>query len=178
MSVVRFAADTHFGHKAIAIKRGFKNEFEHDQHIIDEWNKVVHKKDTTYILGDVTMENTQFYYNLDCLNGRKIVVLGNHDMRQHVPELLKYVDQVSGILKYSAKGYPKIFLTHCPIHPRELEYRVKYNIHGHIHEYNVMYQGTTGKNNKPITKQDKRYICVSMEQINYQPKTLKELINE
>ena len=33
-------------------------------------------KDLTYILGDITMEKSQGYFQLDRLTGRKIVVLG------------------------------------------------------------------------------------------------------
>jgi calcineurin-like phosphoesterase family protein len=142
--------------------RGFKDIYEHDEHIIKQWNSVVHKRDLTYILGDITMEDPKWYFRLDELNGRKIVILGNHDRYQDVPELMKYVESVGAMVKY--KG---VFLTHCPIHTRELEYRVPFSIHGHIHEYNV---------ELPDGTKDVRYICVSMEQIDYKPKTLGELI--
>lgn len=178
MSQVRFIADLHFGHKNMAIKRGFKDEFEHDEHIIEKWNSVVHKKDTTYILGDVTMESTKWYFRLDALNGRKIVVLGNHDMRNHVQELLKYVDQVAGMIMYKNKDSEKIFLTHCPVHPMELGYRIKYNIHGHIHENtitrDVMKDSIFGR--IPSSEYDPRYICVSCEHVDYTPKLLSEII--
>jgi len=169
MSVVRFIADLHFGHKNCATWRGFQDEFYHDEKIIENWNNVVHKKDLTYILGDITMESKNDYYRLDALNGRKIVVLGNHDEPRHVEEMLKYVEKVGGMLRYSSKKYGKFFLTHCPIHPMELEYRVQYNIHGHIHEKLVL-----DKNSKP----DKRYICVSCEHVGYTPRTLEELLGD
>ena len=169
MSQVRFIADLHFGHKNMAIKRGFKDEFQHDEHIIEKWNKVVHKNDLTYILGDVTMETTKWYFNLDRLNGQKIVVLGNHDMSNHIAELLLYVYKVAGMIRYSQKGYPKVFLTHCPIHPSELDYRVAYNIHGHIHENTILL---------PNSKPDARYICVSCEHVDYTPKLFSELVNK
>jgi len=166
MSQVRFIADLHFGHDNMAEKRGFQDTFYHDEHIIDRWNRVVNKKDLVYILGDVTMESSKYYYQLDRLKGTKVVILGNHDMKNHVPELLKYVDKVSGMMKYSRKGYPKMFLTHCPIHPMELQYRVGYNIHGHIHENIVK-----GAGQLP----DKRYVCVSCEHVDYTPKLIEEL---
>ena len=171
MSVVRFISDYHFGHEICATKfRGFSSVDEMNEHIIKEHNKIVHKKDLTYILGDITMENSKYYHLLDRMNGRKKVILGNHDMLKDVPELLKYVDGVAAMVKY--KG---IFLTHCPIHPQELEYRVSRNIHGHLHEFNVtknIVEGTRDTNGKI---KDSRYINVSCEQVNYQPKTLKEL---
>ena len=169
MSTVRFIADLHLGHDNMAKRRGFQSTADHDNHIISRWNSVVSKRDLTYILGDVTMESKSHYQALDKLNGRKIVVLGNHDKASHVKDLLNHVESVSGMVKY--KG---IFLTHCPIHPRELEYRVSHNIHGHIHsnyvEYDVRLFGI-----KIVSRVDRRYICVSCEHTQYLPKTLAEL---
>jgi calcineurin-like phosphoesterase family protein len=169
MSKVRFIADLHLGHKNMATHRGFKDELEHDEHIISMWNSIVHKRDLTYILGDVTMETSKWYFRLDELSGRKIVVLGNHDMPKDIPELLKHVDKVAGMIQY--KG---IFLTHAPIHPMELDYRVSRNIHGHIHEKVVTRE--KWESGKPIVQvPHEKYHCVSCEQVNYTPKTLEEL---
>lgn len=108
------------------------------------------------------MEKTKWYFYLNQLKGRKRVVLGNHDFRNHVPEILKYVDCVSGCEKFNYNG-ENYFLTHIPIHPTELNYRVKYNIHAHLHE-NII--------------QNNRYIGVSCEQTNYIPLTLEQLLNK
>lgn len=159
---VLFISDLHFNHENMAIKRGFENAKEMNQHIIKSWNSVVNKKDTVYILGDITMEKSSDYPLLNKLHGFKKVVLGNHDKPQHIPELLKYVNSVAGMVKLSSqKG--NIFLTHCPIHPRELEFGVKYNIHGHLHENNI---------------DDNRYKNVCCENINYKPKSLEELFSQ
>ncbi len=88
MSQVRFIGCLHFSHESVAKWRDFENSFYHDELLISHWNRTVHKKDLTYILGDVTMEKSNDYYQLDRLNGRKIVVLGNHDLWQDVPKLL------------------------------------------------------------------------------------------
>ncbi len=168
MSTVRFIADLHFGHENVAKWRGFTSVAEHDAHIVETWNRTVHKRDTTYILGDITMEKAD-YDILDQLNGRKIVVLGNHDRAAHTRKLLEHVESVAGMIQY--KG---IFLSHCPVHPMEMDYRVKYNIHGHIHNKSVERDFTLF--GIPIFKQvDRRYICVSCEHVNYTPKSLKEL---
>lgn len=174
MSQVRFIADLHLGHENMAIKRGFKDAEEHDQHIKKCWNSVVHKKDTVYILGDVSMERKDVYPFLNELNGRKIVILGNHDMRNHIHELLKYVDQVAGMMRYAKKGFPKIWLTHCPVHPMELLHRVRLNIHGHIHELSVLKHPSVADELDDV---DERYICVSCEHVDYTPKTLDQLID-
>lgn len=164
MSKVLFISDFHFGHTWMAHHRGFQDEFYHDEHIIDCWNKVVGKKDLVYILGDITMNTDKYYFQLDRLTGRKIVVLGNHDNPKDVRELLKYVDTVGGVVEY--KGY---LLSHAPVHTREIhenEYKVQFkgNIHGHVHEYSL--------------KDTENYFNVSAEAINYTPKTLEELLNK
>ncbi len=168
--VVRFFSDPHFGHLNMARKRGFQDEFYMGEHIVEKWNSVVKKGDVTYIMGDITMEKSSDYYWLDRLNGIKKVVLGNHDEPQHVSELLKYVNKVAGMINYKDKEFGSIILTHCPIHPREFEYRCDFNIHGHIHEFNVEIKLEFG------SVIDRRYINVSAENINYTPMTLKQLI--
>lgn len=144
----------------MAIKRGFKDEYEMNDHIVSEWNKVVSKRDVTYILGDITMEKSE-YEILNRLNGIKKVILGNHDEPQHVPKLLQYVNNVASMKYLKNKEFGNIILTHAPIHPCELEYRYNINIHGHVHEN---------------TLDDKRYINVSAEVIDYKPRSLKELL--
>lgn len=169
MSVVRFIADLHLGHENMAKKRGFSSAEEHDEHIVKMWNSAVNKRDITYILGDVTMERNHSYPLLKRLNGMKKVVLGNHDKPGHVPELLTYVQSVSALEKY--KG---VWLSHCPVHPMELDYRVKRNIHGHIHEKFVE-KWFTFLGFNVFKRVDRRYHCVSCEHVDYTPKTLKEL---
>lgn len=174
MCTVRFIGCLHLGHEAIAKYRGFNNSYYHDEHLIDCWNRTVNKKDLTYILGDITMENSNHYYILDKLIGRKIVVLGNHDKWQHIPELLKYVDGVAGMIDY--KGFA---LTHSPIHINEIGgYRG--NIHAHIHknvlhnfDVNRMYDD---KENNPIISTKGKYHNVDAQLIDYKPKTIEELL--
>jgi calcineurin-like phosphoesterase family protein len=164
MSIVRFIADLHLSHHNMAVRRGFSNIEEHDEHIIEKWNSVVKKNDVTYILGDITLEKSAPYHLINRLNGIKRVVLGNHDRRQDVNELLKYVDSVAGMVQYKGN-----ILTHCPIHPMELEHRFPINIHGHIHD-NVVTMNEDGS-----IVEDKRYICVSCERVDFTPRTLEEL---
>mgnify|MGYP001596016107 CR=1 FL=1 len=158
---VFFIGCTHFGHENMAKKRGFDSSEQHDELIISNWNKVVDKGDVTYLCGDVTMESKKFYPLLNELKGMKKVILGNHCMMNNVPELLKYVNGVAGIMKYKSKEYGSFWLTHCPVHPSELDYRVGMNIHAHVHENSI---------------DDKRYINVCCENVDYTPRTLAELM--
>lgn len=155
-SITRFISDPHFGHKNMAKMRGFQDEF-----IIDKWNSLINKGDVTWILGDITMEKNS-YEILNRLNGHKRIVLGNHDMGNHAKSLVHFVNSIHGMVKLRDKKYGNVWLTHCPVYNKEFDYRINYNIHGHIH--------------KGYEIKDKRYINVCMEVQNYTPKTLEELI--
>ena len=60
MSNVRFISDLHFGHKWASEQRGFTSIDEHNNKIIENWNKIVTKRDLTIVLGDVTMEDKNY----------------------------------------------------------------------------------------------------------------------
>lgn len=177
MSQVLFQGCLHLGHESIAKYRGFNSAYEHDEHLITQYNKIVHKKDLVYLLGDITMEKSNDYYQLDRLNGGKVVILGNHDRWQHVPHLLKYVDGVAGMIDY--KGFA---LTHAPIHVSEIgQYRG--NIHAHIHHKNILANFEVSRmyddaENNPIINTKGKYFCVDSHLINYQPKTIEQLIKQ
>jgi calcineurin-like phosphoesterase family protein len=156
MGRILYISDLHFSHTNMALKRGFSSADEMNEHIIEKWNTKVLKKDTVWILGDITMEKSSSYPLLDRLNGYKKVVLGNHDQPQHIPTLLNYVNSVCGMVKVK----DNIILSHCPIHESEIGRFFK-NIHGHVHE-----------NSLP----DNRYINVSCEVVDYTPRLLEELI--
>ena len=141
-------SDPHFSHENI-IKystRPFKNADEMNEALINNWNSVVTSSDTVYVLGDVAFKKNKLSI-LNLLNGRKILIPGNHDIYE-VKEYLKYFDDVRG---YMIKE--NIIFSHIPVHPDEL-LRFIGNIHGHLHEK---------------TLNDKRYYSVCVEQINYTP---------
>lgn len=50
--------------------------------MIENWNKIVKKGDTVYILGDFAFKDHNHY--LMALNARKILILGNHDRASQV----------------------------------------------------------------------------------------------
>lgn len=172
MSTIKFIGCLHLGHDAMARFRNFNDSREHDEYLIKSWNLVVNKRDIVYILGDITMETPEHYYKLDQLKGIKRVVLGNHDRPKDVPELLKYVDTVSGIEYYKGN-----ILTHCPIHPNEVSFG-RSNIHAHIH-YNylneVLIPERYGQNSTLSKPTLYKYHNVDAHRINFRPKTLEEL---
>jgi len=148
----------HIGHENMAKTRGFGCSYQHDSLIFENWNNTVSKRDKVFILGDITMEKSNYDF-FERLNGYKHVVLGNHDQPQHVPFLLKYVDKVSGPFRYKNEYW----LTHIPVHPIEFEYRVKMNIHAHIHE---------------VELNDARYFNVDAKRIGYKPISFDDILKQ
>ena len=82
--MIYFIADTHFNHANIIkyCNRPFKNTYEMNEYIIKKWNSVVKEADTVYHLGDVGFGSLQEVKSLvERLNGRKILLRGNHDFK-------------------------------------------------------------------------------------------------
>lgn len=173
MSNIRFIGCLHLGHEWMARRRGFIDAHAHDEHLIEEYNRIVSKRDLVYILGDITMNAPEHYHLLDRLKGKKIVVLGNHDKPGSVRELLKYVDSVAGMVDY--KGF---VITHCPIHPSDVGL-CKGNIHAHIHHDNTLeeFKALSSYGDEKSTPELTlhKYYNVDAHVLNYIPRTLEEL---
>lgn len=127
-----FWADLHLRHSRIldfagAYRSGTTVE-EHDEWIIHQINSTCTKRDALYILGDIAfnLEGLALLKHIRC---NVIMVLGNHD-RFKTEEYLKYGHIKPGLYKLSKRGQ-RFWLSHAPIHPREL--RGRPNIHGHVH---------------------------------------------
>ncbi len=63
--------------------RPFENIQEMNQILIQNYNAVVHKNDTVYILGDISHHLPMDRANelISRLNGKKILIKGNHDKK-------------------------------------------------------------------------------------------------
>lgn len=165
MSNCWLISDMHLGHKNIlnftrddgTKLRSFNSIEEMDEHIIDNWNRMVNSKDRVYMLGDVVIHRSSMH-TLGRLSGRKVLVKGNHDIFPS-KEYLEYVDDVR-----SYHVLDGMLLSHIPIHPESLS-RFGCNIHGHLHYREVLV------NNKV----DPRYFNVSVERTNYKPITFEEV---
>jgi len=157
-------SDTHFGHKNILklCNRPFESVEQMDESMIEKWNSVVSVNDKVIHCGDFGFcSQERFDVLMRCLNGRKILILGNHDNRSW----RFYLDnnRFDVICKYlSFKG---ILFTHRPKDYFDM-CEEKLNIHGHIHN-NVI---NTGYDNT-----DQKRINVSVEVINYTPISVEEI---
>jgi len=90
MNDIFVTGDTHFGQKGILKFRPFQTVQEMDETIIENYNNVVKPGDTVYHIGDLchTVDVKVFHSYLSRLNGRIILIKGNHDRTSwKAPEL-------------------------------------------------------------------------------------------
>ena len=159
-------ADLHFGHAGVCNflnqygekLRPFSSVEEMDEEIIERCNKRVGPEDKVYVLGDLAMSRKHISTVGRC-NGTKVLIKGNHDIFK-LGDYTPYFKDIRGSHKLD-----KFILTHIPIHTESLARWTSGNIHGHLHSYNVMKDGV----------EDKRYFCVSVEQIDYTPISFEDI---
>ena len=74
-------SDPHFGHANIIkyCHRPFADADEMDRQLIARWNAAVLSAATVWLLGDVTVKPDKLGALQRQLNGRKVLVAGNHD---------------------------------------------------------------------------------------------------
>lgn len=107
----RFAiGDLHLGHQNIIeyCDRPFTDFQDMNEKLIENWNKVVTPFDKVYVMGDVCI-NKKFLPLLNEMNGKKVLIPGNHDIFE-AKEYLKYFDDIRG---YMVKD--NIIFSHIPI---------------------------------------------------------------
>ena len=157
MTNIWLISDTHFNHSNIIkyCDRPYKNTSEMDWDMVEKWNSVVKPNDHVYHLGDVYMKSSKGYIEnlLSNLNGKKRLILGNHDNGKD-QILLKHFEKIM-----LWRNFDKIVLSHIPLRQESIP-GDRLNVHGHIH-----------RNKSP----DGPYKCVCVEQINYTPINLEEI---
>lgn len=168
-------SDLHLGHNNVyrfkhhdtetRIRPWAENADDGDEILKERWNSVVSPSDKVYVLGDVAIPRHGLK-KLKDFNGRKILVRGNHDIFK-LNDYLPYFDDVRGSHKLG-----DFILSHIPIHPESLARWTKGNIHGHLHSNRVMKRNWFGK-----MVEDKRYINVSVEQLNGYPIDFQKIID-
>ena len=171
-------SDHHFGHENILkftsneskVRPGFSNVLQMNNYMIWKHNSVVSPEDKVYFLGDVAFNSKVFHEVMPRLNGKKSLILGNHDHFK-MDEYYKYFKNIysSRYIKYS--DTVKFILCHYPLHPECNYPNNPICIHGHIHEKDITIQGMHGNWQIP----DNRYVNVSVEKINYTPISLDEI---
>ena len=133
--------------------------------MIERWNEVVRDGDTVYHLGDVLFgQDKESWLNthMPRLKGKKRLIFGNHDD----PKYFVGKGHFSKTMLWRMFPEFNILLTHVPVHPSTLQEGrfgdgPMINVHGHIHQ-----------NKSP----EGPYKCVCVEQIDYRPVALEDLV--
>jgi len=110
----------------------FQNIQHHDEMYIARHNDAVKTGDKVYFLGDIGKPLDK----IKRLNGKKRLILGNHDDIHDLRDLSEVFDEVVAwrTWKIEEFGYPVVF-SHFPLHADERHPAVRrINVHGHIHE--------------------------------------------
>jgi calcineurin-like phosphoesterase family protein len=159
MTLVFMTADQHFGNDAIILyeNRPFTNADEMDRALIRNWNAVVGKGDTVFVLGDFALAPRLKVASIVArLHGRKILVMGNHDRR-------KTIHWWNGVGFFRVYDYPIIYedffiLSHEPAYLNEaMPYA---NLHGHLHAKRLSLRS---------------YVNMSVENWDYAPVDFEEV---
>ena len=150
-------ADTHFGHENVIkyCNRPFKDVDGMNYCLIKNWNETVSNNDTVFMLGDFAFGREAVEKIVPRLNGRKILIKGNHDTYPNEFYRKCGFEEVS--------KYPILFefflMSHEPLILSETT--PYYNYYGHIHNDPKYVETPTSK-------------CVSVERINYRPLLILE----
>lgn len=158
-------SDTHFNHKNIIgyCNRPFKDVDDMNKTMIKLWNETVSNNDVVLHLGDVAFGNKEEAKKiLQQLNGRKVLIRGNHDCWSDSFYKECGFEQVS---RYPILwgGTPEengfFLLSHAPLLLSETT--PYFNYYGHVHNDSRYIDTATSK-------------CVCVERIGYRPFLLLE----
>ena len=180
MPATFLTSDTHFGHAGVCRflrndgvtkLRPWDNPEEMDEEMVRRWNERVRPKDKVYHLGDVVI-NRKHLTTLGRLNGDKVLIRGNHDIFK-LEDFTPYFRDIRGYHVMSG-----MILSHIPVHEESLG-RFGVNVHGHLHANRVMRraESTMEFMERGVRSWiDTRYHCVCVEQTDFAPILLEDLI--
>lgn len=178
-----YISDLHFGHKNILSfdARPWVDIEEHDKALIDNWNNTVGIEDDVYILGDISWYNsTQTIEIFNQLNGRKHLIVGNHDNKLlKNRELRDLFVEITEYKELFIDNNLSIILSHYPIPCFKNHYYGWVHLYGHVHnsfEWNIM------KNVKLQMEELYNVPCkmynvgCMIPYMDYTPRTLEEIV--
>lgn len=177
--MIFYIADWHYNHANILSydNRPFKTVEEMDAALVERWNATVTSADTVYVLGDMFWGGeTKAVPVLDSLNGKKILIKGNHDRCKNT-EFRKRFDQISGYLEIT-DGDRHVVLCHYPMPCFKNHFHGWYHLYGHVHnsfEANMMEHDRMLLEDLYCRKCNMFNVGAMMPWMDYTPRTLDEI---
>ena len=141
------------------------------QEMIAMYNDLVADTDRVYLLGDVAFSAAKIRAAVSQLKGKIVLIPGNHEP----PKMRQYFDVFDDVRGYVQRD--GFIMSHIPLHPESLG-RWGLNIHGHLHANVVKTQVWNVYRNEAREVPDLRYYNASVEQTNFRPKLLDEILHE
>ena len=182
---IRYIADMHFDHADIIPydNRPFDSAEEMNEAMITRWNNVAGPDDLTWILGDFCAGNAERWAGiLGQLNGRKALILGNHDSREGAETLRDCFEDIAEYREIT-DGDRHVVLCHYPIMAFRDQYFGWYHLYGHVHmsyEWNITENAKRLMRNLYVRNDIMRMANAGamLPYMDYTPRTLDELMGQ
>lgn len=153
-------SDTHFSHSNIIkyCNRPFASTEEMDEILIKNWNETVSNNDIIIHLGDIGLGKKEYIESIiKRLNGKKMLIKGNHDNwsdQFYKDAGFDYVSKFPIVYGGTPENNGFYILSHAPLILSETT--PYFNFYGHVHNDNKYIDTATSK-------------CVCVERIGYRP---------
>lgn len=170
-----FISDTHFDHYNIInfAKRPFTTTDEMNEALIQNWNRRVGKQDTVYHIGDVGFFRSaqRMQDVMSHLNGRKILILGNHDKFTKTQYRMAGFEEIHKHIIYPYPPWPDATIRDhfTVIHKPLVLSSPNIVLCGHIHQ-----QWYVWGNNLNMSVEVWGYQPATLEEINFRISWLRE----
>lgn len=168
-----YTSDLHFYHaKVIGYEtRPFDTLEQMHENLISKWNTKVEPTDEVFVLGDFAFcHGSAANQLLDCLQGRKYLILGNHDSfaKESSFDTTKF-EWIRDYAKIHDDGH-KVILFHYPIAVWDCKHHDSVHLYGHVH--------TNKTTSHPLAADlGENAFNVGVDVNDFEPKTLSELMN-
>lgn len=170
MSKIFFTSDHHFGHNNIIrfSNRPFADVDEMNRVMAERWNERIGPDDLVYHIGDFALTNKREWVGelLDSLNGKKHLIVGNHEgAAMNHQKKFEWVKDYYELKVPDADvrgGYQRIVLMHYAMRVWHHDYQGTWQLYGHSH------------GNLP-DKEDKLAIDVGVDCHNFYPLSYEEV---
>lgn len=175
-----FTSDTHFGHSNIIwmCKRPYKDVEEMNKALIDNWNSIISEDDTVFHLGDFAFGGSTLWNGiLDQLNGKIILIQGNHDRKNLRQGFMNRFELVAPQMQIEIDGRA-VYLNHYPFLCYGGTYRGEkdavWQLFGHVHSH----PGSTGKDFDRLVYLFPYQYDVGVDNNNYRPISWQEVCDK
>lgn len=165
--------DPHFWHKNIInyCNRPFATVEEMNETLIENWNSVVGKQDVVYVLGDFALCGKDRIIEItQKLNGRKRLVLGNHDgasLETYRNAGFEYIYNHPVILDefYILSHYPQTYIQKNGLYA---------NIYAHVHDDPAHKDVSSRTFCSSVERETMKYAPIEFEFVKYLMKECEE----